>query len=1387
MRFGSRLFRAGLCLVLAVCAPASGATVAAGWMHEHWTAADGLPVNAVNAVAQDPDGYLWLATFDGLVRFDGVRFTSFNTVGHPGLPSNRFVAVTVIADGALLLRSEQDHFIHYSAGRFTTLGTEDGLPGDDLLTVYPAADGSLLLGTRKGAARYRDGEVERIDAGRQEDPVRSFLEGPDGVLWVGTENGLVRLASDGAVDRILPADGLPSADVRSLALIDGTLWIGTTAGVAVWRDGAAHPVPGTEALTQLVPGTEAQQGLLDEIRIVEAAGTVWMATHAGVFGYRDGRLVDRSGGDEPVSVPGRPAWTDEDGALWINTGRRLLRDGRTVFRSDAAISQVMTDREGNIWLACTDGLHRLRGSPFEVYREAHGLRSENLYPIFQAGDGTVWLGTLGAGLARIRDGEVEMVGPEAGTPTAVWALEQSADGALWVGGTGLCLLRDDVCRREGIPGPLVLNTVRAIHRDRSGTVWFGSTVGLFAYRDGRWQRFSTADGVPRQPIRVFAEGVDGSLWMGTNGGGIVRHAAGRFETMGKADGLCSNLVRALHFDAQGDLWVGTEDRGLCHLALPNGDLSAVEVTRVGRGHGLPDYTVHRILDDRLGRYWMSGNRGIWWVPYDQLKRLVAGERRSVDATVYTERDGLPTREANGGVHPAGIRADDGRLWFPTQRGAVVIDPRHLPHVPAPPAAILEQVVVGNGDDRRVLSAPELPAALILRPRERQIELEYTAPSFTDPAKIRFRYRLDGFDDSWVEAADRRLASYTNLRPGEYRFRVAAAGAHGAWNETGNTLDFTVRARWYETKAAFAAAALLLVAAGLGAGRWRIHEIDRRRRQLEVEVAARTEELAGAQRDTETALATVAEQAAALEELDHAKSRFFANISHELRTPLTVIRGGLEETLEGRFGELPEELERQHGALLRNTRSLQALIEQLLDLNRLEAGRLELAPEPGDLVAFLERRVEAFAPLAERLGIALALETEMASCPRAFDAEKLEKIVANLLSNALKFTPRGGSVRVRLSGDATAVAIAVADDGPGIPADARERIFERFTQLDDGVARSGAGIGLALARELAELHGGTIAVDSRPGAGSLFTVRLPLAEATLEDVAAPAPPATTVGGGDPPPPATASPEPEDADRTTLLVVEDNEDVRAYVRRSLADTYRVVEAADGETGLARARDVLPDLVVTDLMLPGIDGYALVRALKADAATECIPVVMLTARAAVDDEVAGYDSGAEGYVTKPFAPEALRAAVARLLEERRRLRRRLREEPWERAQEGAAEGAGAEPEDDGRASLAARARAAVLRRLYEDELDIDELASALNMSRSSLYRRLHEEAGVSPGTLIQTVRLERARELLADRRGAVTEVAYAVGFKSLSHFTRSFSDRYGRLPSSPAESRP
>ncbi|MEJ7811857.1 MAG: two-component regulator propeller domain-containing protein, partial [Gemmatimonadaceae bacterium] len=788
---------------------------APSWVHESWTVKDGLPVNSINTVLQDRTGYVWAATFDGLVRFDGVRFTVFNSANSEALPSNRIVKLIEGRDGSLWLATEQGHIVRHRAGRFTNVPF-DGKPADGLVALFVDAAGTVWVGTPDGLWVVRDDRLVRVGRGTLDARVTALVQRRDGSLWVGTSGaGIFRVTGDGRVARVA-ADPALDADfvARMVEDASGALWIAGNRALWSWR-----------ARLVRVRGAPSPFFAEDLVQL-RATGAVFAAGASGVYRIdADSAVLVR-----PARTGGVRLWADTN-AIWSVDGQDVLRDGRRVFTlpERRIVSVARFDREGSLWLG-TDagGLHRLKPALFSTFSLAEGVGHQNVYATYVDRAGAIWLGTWGKGATRLDPVTGRATVLETGTvPPSVNSFHQDRSGRLWVGGGDggglyVCTPPAMRCRAEG-PGALRGRAVFALYGDADGGLWVGA-AGLLLRYDGRsWTSFPPSSGAPAATVRAFASTRDGALWMGTNGGGLARYREGRFTRVTRADGLSSDLVRSLHEDADGWLWVGTEGRGLARLdprAWGDRPVAARRaIVRIGTSDGLFDEVIHQILEDDAGRLWMNTNRGVFWAARAELAAFADGRASRVHSTAYAERDGIRNREGNGGVQPAGAKGPDGRLWFPTQDGVVVVDPARVRGGGVAPPLVVEQVVAGG----RVLR-PEFDS-MALRPDQRDVQLEYTALTFLEPTNVRFRYRLDPYDAHWVDAGNRRTAFYTKVPPGRYTFRVEASDAAGAWHEPGVRLALRVLPRLWETgafrwAAAAALGVLLLLAVRLREARLR---------------------------------------------------------------------------------------------------------------------------------------------------------------------------------------------------------------------------------------------------------------------------------------------------------------------------------------------------------------------------------------------------------------------------------------------------------------------------------------------------------------------------------------------------------------------------------------
>jgi len=1296
------------------------------YVHRVWTADDGLPHTAVGAIAQTADGALWVGTQGGAARFDGVRF----------------VPVTA----------------------------RDGLPNNTVNALHAAPDGALWMGTFGGLVRYVGGrltDVVTTNEGLPDDTVWDVAVESDGTVWAATLGGLARLR-DGRISVFTEADGLPTSDVRAVSLgPDGAVWAGTYGG-------GASRIEGDRVRSWSLADSPAGPWLHT---LLAGRRGVWVGVGQGQGDRSAYQLLGLEGGQfEPVppgpAVPSvRALLEDREGSLWAGTyggGVVRFRDGEIETLTPAEglsgdrVSALFEDREGTVWVGTAGGLDALRPrSAFTTIAAAEGLPDDNVRAVAEGAAGEVWVATAN-GLGRIDPEGTAAITAADGLPEPfVHALWAGQDEVLWLGGRhSVTRYADGEFRRFALPAAWPEALVRSITEDATGRLWLGSAgAGLIRFAPGEWTARTEEDGLAHNTVTVLLPAADGGLWVGTVAG-LSRLSGGHLHPFPGQEAFEGVNVRSLYEDADGTLWVGTYGRGLMRL---RGGQAATLTTR----DGLHDDGAWAILEDATGRLWMSSNRGVSAVPKEALHAVADGRADRVEPVVYGTADGMKTAEANGASKPSGGRSADGRMWFATQEGVIIVDPERAGR-PAP-APVVGDVRSRDGVVARAGTGVALPA------RARDLTVTYAGADPATADGLRFRYRLDPFTDGWVEAGGRREAVFTNVPAGRYAFRVAAGRTGEAWAEATplaiSVAPFLWETWWFRLLAAVAAVALLASAVRAQARRQ-----GRREAVLEAKVASRTERL-------REAVETMEAQADRLKDLDRLKSRFFANVSHEFRTPLTLTLGPLDDVLAGEYGPVPDEAAEPIGLARRSAGRVLALINQILDVSRLEAGHTPLRARRFDLGAFARTQAEAFVPLAAHRRVAVGVDAPDAPLWVWADPEHLGVVLANLLSNAFKFTPGGGTVTVEVGDVDGRAHVVVRDTGPGIAAADLPHIFDRFYQAEGGTGRPlGSGIGLALAHELTRLHGGTLTAESAVGEGSAFTLALPLGRDHLTPEQVDDQPwegavAVPLNEVDDELASSAPPECDADDVTTVLVADDQADIRAFVRRHLEGAgYRVVEAADGEEALDRARKELPDLVVSDVMMPRLDGLGLCRALRSDPETDFLPVLLLTAKAAPEDRLDGLAELCDDYLTKPFDVRELVARVDNLIALRRRLHERF-------AGAGGDGALGAPPAsaDD---AFVVSVRAAIEAGLPDDAFNVGALADAVGLSRSHLLRKTTELLDATPSDLIRTARLDRAAGLLAARAGTVSEVAYGVGFKSVAHFSNAFLAHTGSRPSAYAE---
>ncbi len=736
---------------------------------------------------------------------------------------------------------------------------------------------------------------------------------------------------------------------------------------------------------------------------------------------------------------------------------------------------------------------------------------------------------------------------------------------------------------------------------------------------------------------------------------------------------------------------------------------------------------------------------------------------------FSTSDGLNGNEFNSNT---ALRSADGLMYFGSVEGLNVFNPaeiiqsNYLPSIVFTDFQILNQPVK-IGESSPLKESIQTANEIILPHEDNVFSFQFSALDYNSPQSIQYAYMMEGFDADWIYSGNRRFITYTNLNQGSYTFKVKATNSDGVWNENFNSISVIVNPPWWRTPWAYVAYGLLILL-GLYAAR----KIEINRSRLRNELKMREFEVKKQR------------------ELENIKSRFFANLSHEFRTPLTLIRGPVEELINGTTAKNQKEY---YQLILRNSEKLQELIDQLLELTQLENAAIPLRAKKENLINILHEVFYSFNSLAKEKDITISFNTDRNNVPCWVDRDKLEKIVNNLLSNAFKFTPAKGEISFNiyqqtLNGNEYAV-VKVTDTGIGIPQDKLQNIFDRFYQVDDSTRKKfgGSGIGLALVKELVDLHKWNIDLKSEVGRGTEFYLRIPLSddylnesekdlEGIIDEQLVEDKVQTIVSEK----PFSLDEEIEQeileknklaGSKPSILIVEDSEDVRTYLIVLLKSDYSINVATNGKDGIKKSSEIMPDLIISDVMMPSMDGYEFCRRIKTDWQTSHIPVILLTAKASAENKIEGLETGADDYLTKPFNSKELFVRIKNLLDQRKNLREKFSKEIK------------VEP-----ASIAVntldneflkKAFEVVGINISNADFNSEAFAKEMFVSRSQLHRKLLAITGQAPGEFVRTFRLKRAASLIIEKRLSVTQIAFEVGFSSSSHFTKAFRNHFNCLP--------
>ncbi len=1323
----------------------------------HLSIDDGLSQNMITAICQDHKGYMWFGTRDGLNRYDGYSFRIYKADAYDdrAISDNYITAVYedqagnlwtgAMYGGLQLYDRENDNFIKINGKNFPPearhVSSLTGNAQNGLIVSFLSGH-IVALETPENKKINSETVFQHnavITQGKDElqIPVNA-TPAPDGLLWISGKKGYrtydFRKKENTNPYRSYPTyvreyrNNLP-AERRHDDSFSPFL---TSVQDLQWDDEGVFWISSFEGLYELNPKRK-------EIVLYRFA--------RGVYSFLP---IRGNGGEKLILVD-----SDSDKLLLFNPSTGIVKkldvaraDDKEI--ADARFSVMKKSRDGSVWLG-SNGRGVFFSHPylslFEKgairYSDSQNLASGSIYSLLQrrsarSGKEQILFSTLYSfGQQDIfADGSINTYHS---SKLRTRALAEDGRGNIWLGSPDGLVKYDPENHSEKLMAPLKNSMIMSICTDSSGVVWFSSFSTLFSFdpSDNTLKKFPILpegnDKLITLHYSTLYPDADGSLWVGT-AAGLFRFLPheGKYDRVYHNDAqdllsLSSNEIKCIRADPrlpEKYLWVGTPT-GLNRLDKATG--SFLHFTTAD---GLPNNTVYGILDGEDGNLWLSTNRG-----------LSLFDPRTKTFINFDVDNGLQSNEFNTGSY---FKSRDGELFFAGINGYNRFYPENIiPGQQVVPIVISKAELVGAGKARPALSETKRN---VLRYDQNNISLTLASLDYVASEKITYAYRIANRDTSWINIGRNRNILLTNLSPGSYVFQGKGTDGLGRWNRQIVEITFTVSPPWWRSPLAYFLYAAVFLAALLLVWRWYKNRLILQQ-NLENE----------------------RKQAQAVLEMDRIKSRFLANITHEFRTPLTLINGHLEQLKDGSSGIPADD---RYKEMELNSRQLLGLINQLLDLSKIESGAYQVRYKAKDLELEIRTLTFSFSSLASQKNIRLEFKPGPlpASQKIIYDEGIVRTILTNLLSNAFRFTPPHGTIEVSLTYDGSAreIKIAVSDSGAGIPEEEQNRIFDRFYQSENPEKSSsgGSGIGLSLVKELALLHRGAVGVESEPKKGSCFTVILKegfsvtdsghSGEAVLYQGSG----ETTVQN-----PANGNSE----ESPVILIAEDHDELRRFIIDSLGNDYRYLETSGGTEALKIAAGQVPDLIISDVMMPGMDGLELCEKIKTHDTTSHIPLILLTARADQEDKMAGLENGADEYLTKPFSVNELRVRVKNILRNRKILQERYRASFLQ------------ETEGNKKENAYLRKVEEVIRHHAPDDMfGVERLAEAMSLSTAQLNRKIKAVTGQTTVIFIQNVRMKMALQLLRQGEKNIGEIAYSIGFENPGYFSKVFKKHFGFSPS-------
>lgn len=1299
---------------------------------------------------------------------------------------------------------------------FRHLNTENGLSQNTVLSILQDKTGFMWFGTKDGLNRY-DGNSIKVFKRDDNNPysignntVWSLLEVADGKIWAGTEQGIYTY--DPICEKfesfdIKTASGetFPGWIMDMKADLSGNIWI-ASGNLFCYS-------PKTNTLkkyTQIYHHTGNNASLLSQVWSIniDNDNQIWLSMlHGGLQRFdpvkeefvcyakdatgkdltsclisqtmnynnnhlliglinEDMRIMDKTTGEiipyrldssagESLFVRNMYSFSDKN--IWVGTESGLFihnpqtketthlshnsNDKYTL--SDNAVYSMYEDREGGIWVGTYFGgvnyFPRLY-TYFEKYypvANQNSIMGERVSGICEDPEGNIWIGTEDAGLNKLNvktsHFEYFKPGQYANSLNYHNVHDIICDGDnLWIGtfsrGINVYNLKNKKWKyyqKSNDRGALNNDDVFALYRDSKGQIWVGTSSGAFSF-DRETETFIPLTQVKQSFISDIIEDRHGRIWFSTYGGGAYCYNPRTKECThydyDQSDpySICYMKIGSMFIDKKERLWFASESRGICCFDEESG-----RFIRYGVDQGLNNDVIHKILEDDYSNLWLSSNRG-----------LIRFNPETNKVRVFTQNNGLPANQFN---YKSGYKNGSGRMYFGTVNGLITFQPEEFTsNEIIPPVVITAFNLLNN--DTTLREKLHHSSSIKLKHHQSSFSIDFSALSYVAPEMNEYAYKMEGLEDHWNFLPSAQRITYSNLPPGKYVFRVKASNNDGLWNEEGDFLAIIILPPFWQTTWAYLVYTFLLLLSGFLIFRYYKNKIvtDNRRKQILFE------------KEKE-------------KEIYDSKIEFFINVTHEVRTPLTLIKGPLEYILNTNVEK--EELDSNLKIMEKNTDRLLSLINQLLDFRKTESKGFSLTFTRTNISELLEETYSRFVPMARQKKLAFSIERIEDPVWADVDKESLIKIISNMFTNAIKYAQT--QIVVQLIDHADYFILQVNSDGERIPHELKEKIFEPFFQIgDEKAVKSGSGIGLALVRSLVELHNGHVYLDTAQKDLNSFVISLPKNQknvihmddgklSLLMDEA-------------------GYPEGDIEERKnvyTVLVVEDDEELLQFIEKRLERQYFILKARNGVEAMHILEKELISLVISDIMMPQMDGLELCARIKEDQEYSHIPIILLTAKTNIQSKIAGLESGADAYIEKPFSLEYLQVQITNLLDNRKKIKDAFAHSPLVHT--------GSIALNKADEQFLNKATEIIYKNISNPDFNVDQFAEALCMSRSSLLRKIKGVSEFTPNDFIKLVRLKRAAEILQEGEYKVNEVCFLVGFSSTSYFSKAFQKQFGMLP--------